>query len=99
MNGNKGLAIASYITWIGFLIALFVRDKNDTLVRQHLNQALILNIIATVCSVVARIGGIFATVAGIISIVSFVFWVWGLIRAIKGSEEPLPLIGGIKLFN
>ena len=96
---NKGLAEVSYITWIGWLIALLARKKDDTLVKHHLNQALVIWIISTVFGLVAKLGGIFATISGIIGIVCLVFIIWGIIRAAGGSEEPLPLIGTIKIIS
>ena len=45
MNG-KTARILSYITWIGWIIALVSGDKdNDEGLKQHLNQALICNIL------------------------------------------------------
>ena len=96
---NKGLAVVSYITWIGWLIALFARNKEDTLVKHHLNQALVIWLVSTVFGFVAKIGGIFATISGIVGILCLVFIIWGIIRAASGSEEPLPLIGNIKIFS
>ena len=42
---SKLYAVISYITWIGFIIAMVARDPADPLVRRHLNQALIINLI------------------------------------------------------
>ena len=45
MNGNnKTAAIAAYITWIGFIIAICIGDRSDRYVAHHLNQALVINI-------------------------------------------------------
>ncbi len=100
MNKNSKLySVLSYITWIGFLVALFARDKDDTLVRRHLNQALILNIISTLATAVSRLGGIFTTLGSIVDLAVFVFFVMGIIRAFKMSEEPLPVIGNITLIQ
>jgi len=96
---SKGLAIASYITWIGWLIAFFCRDKNDPLVRCHLNQALILNIIATVGSIIGRLGGIFRIVYLVVDLAVLAMMIMGVIRASKGSDEPLPVVGGITLIQ
>ena len=96
---SKGLAIASYITWIGWLIAFFKRDRSDTLVRRHMNQALILNLIATVTSVIGRFGGIFRTVYFVVDLAVLVLIIMGILRASKGSEEPLPVIGGYTLID
>ncbi len=98
-QGSKGLAVLSYITWIGWLIALLARNKEDALVKQHLNQALVLNLISTVCSILTRLGSVFTYVAGIVELAAFVFCIWGIVRAIKGSAEPLPLIGELRLIS
>ena len=43
MNGNnKTAAIAAYITWIGFIIAICIGDRSDRYVAHHLNQALVI---------------------------------------------------------
>ena len=97
MEKNKVLAIVSYITWIGWIITLILRDKNDSLVRCHLNQALMLNIVCTVGSIISRFGLIGAIIGAVINIAVFVLAVLGIYRAVKGSEEPLPIIGGITL--
>ncbi len=98
-QGSKGLSIVSYITWIGWIIALLARDKSDTLVIRHLNQALILNLATTVATILTRINGFFAIIGWVIDVAVLVFWIWGIVRAIKGSEEPLPLIGGINIIS
>ena len=102
MKDNSNLyAILSYITWIGWLIAFFARDKDSTLVKRHLNQTLILNLIATICTIISRANPplIIGALCGIVSIAGFVFWVMGLIRAVQASEEPLPIIGGFELIK
>ena len=97
---NKGLAVLSYITWIGWLISMFARQKEDTLVAHHLNQALVIWVISTVAGLLSRIPiTAVKTACGIVGLACFVFCIWGIIRAAKGSEEPLPLIGGIKLIS
>jgi uncharacterized membrane protein len=100
MNSNTKLySILSYITWIGWLISYFARDKEDQTVKFHVNQALVLNIASTIISVVSRIGGVIGYVCGACSIVLLVFWVMGIIRAAKLSTEPLPVIGGISIIK
>ena len=100
MNGNnKTAAIVSYITWIGFLIALCIGDRSDRYVSHHLNQALVLNILSIVGGVLEVIPLIGSIAAGIVSLGVLVFWVMGIYRAATGSTEPLPLIGDIHLIG
>lgn len=78
---SKTAKILSYITWIGWLVAFFSGDKdNDPALKQHLNQALICNIVAIIP-------------LGITQLAASVFAIWGLIKAISDDDEPLPLIG------
>lgn len=100
MNKNSKLySVISYITWIGWLVAYFLGEKDDRLVRHHLNQALVINIIETVGTLLTRLGGIFAIVGEIIDIAVLVFFIMGIVRAAKLSDEPLPLIGDIHLIG
>ena len=100
MNKRSKLwSIISYITWIGWLVAYFKRDKDDSLVRQHLSQAFLLNIIASVASLVTRLGGVFAVIGEVADIAILILSILGIVRASMGSEEPLPVIGGIELLK
>lgn len=100
MNKNSKLfAVISYITWVGWVVALIARDQDDALVRRHLNQALILNIVATIASAIGRLGGIFRTIYIVVDIAALVLTIMGIVRAAKGSDEPLPYIGEIELIH
>ncbi|MBR3505090.1 MAG: hypothetical protein IKO07_12740 [Clostridia bacterium] len=92
-------SILSYITWIGWIIAFVKHDKDDKLVRRHLNQALVLNIIETVGGAIAKWGGLFAIVGEVIDIAALVLFIMGIARAAKMSDEPLPIIGEINLLS
>ena len=94
---SKLFSVLSYITWIGWIISLIFRDKRDPLVRQHLNQALCLNIVSTLASIMSRGHGIIGWTGGLIDMLVFFFCIWGLVRAFKMSAEPLPFIGQIQL--
>lgn len=95
MKNPKVLGVISYVTWIGWLVAYFLREKEDSFVRQHLNQAIALNLVSTLAGFISRAGGIFGAVATVASLAALVLSIMGIIRAAQGSEEPLPLIGGV----
>lgn len=100
MNKNTKLfSVISYITWIGWLVAFFLSEKDDTLVRHHLNQALIINLIETVGSLLIRMGGLFGVIGEVVDIAVLVLFVMGIVRAARLSDEPLPVIGGIHLIK
>ncbi len=98
MNGNSKLVgVISYITWIGWIVAFFMRDKSDDFVRQHINQALILNIVSVISGAVGRLGGIFSLASGFVGLVILVLLVLGIYRAATGDKTPLPVIGDFRI--
>ena len=98
-KNSRNLAIVSYITWIGWLIAFFMRDKDDALVRRHLNQALIINLIATAAGIIGRLGGIFRTVYFVVDLAMLALGIIGILRAAKSDDAPLPIIGNFTLID
>ena len=98
-NKRTIIAVASYVTWIGFLIAMIMGGGTDRFVSHHMNQALVLNlasIVAGVLRVIPLIGGIASDIA---SLAVLVLVIMGIARALKGSTEPLPVIGDIHLIG
>ena len=95
MKNPKVLGVITYITWIGWLIAYFLRDKEDSFVRRHLNQAIALTLVSTLAGFVSRAGGIFGLVASVASLAALVLSIMGIIKAAQGSEEPLLLVGEV----
>ena len=96
-KNTKLYSAISYITWIGWIVAFVLSDKNDRLTRHHLNQALALNIVGILVSCGTRIGGVVAWAAGIISILAFVLTIMGIVRALQMSDKPLPIVGNFKI--
>lgn len=94
---NKTLAIISYITIIGWLIAYFVgKDNADGLLKYHLKQSLGLAIVSIAFTVVLNIVASVFPFLGFLSIVSLVIWVLliiGIINANSEKQKPLPIIG------
>lgn len=93
------LAAVSYITWIGFLIALIAAERDDRFIAHHLNQALILNIISVVGNVLRVIPFLGSLASNLISLGVLVLWIMGASRAFRGSMRPLPFIGNIHLIG
>ena len=91
---RKRDAIIAYLTWIGWLIALCIRDRRDEFTRKHLNQALCLNAAASIASFLSRF---LPFIGDALSLVVFVFWIIGFVRACRGIWKPLPLVGEIEI--
>ena len=96
---TKLLSVISYLTWFCWIAAFFFHDKDDKMARHHLNQALVINVLESVGTILARRGGLLGFAGGIIDIAVVVFVIMGIYRAAKLSDEPLPLIGDIKILD
>ena len=92
-------AVISYITWIGFIVALCIRDPKDPFTSHHINQALVLNLAGLIGGALAVIPVLGAIVAMVVGIGVFVLEVMGVIRAATWSMEPLPIISDIHLIG
>lgn len=96
---SRAAAIVGYITWIGFIVALVIGDRNDPHTRFHTNQALVLNICAIVCGIIMIIP-IVGWVIGIIGyIIVVIGWFIGIISAAAGTQRRAPLFGKINLIG
>ena len=100
MNINKNIiAAVAYITWIGFLAAYVLGDKNDPFIRHHLNQALVIDLIGLIAGVFAVIPLLGAVIAGVVNIAGFVLDIMGAVSAYQGSRASLPFIGDIHIIG
>jgi uncharacterized membrane protein len=86
-DDGKVVAIVSYITLIGWIVALIMNHSNKTeLGSFHIRQTLLLFIVAIVLGWIPIIGWL-------LSIVLFVFWIIGFIGAVNGEKKEMPIIG------
>lgn len=82
------LVVGTYVLF--FLPLVVVKIKNDPFFRYHMKQSLGL----LLCWVVADI--IFSLAWGlgqILELFVVVLWILGLVSALKGKQEPVPLLG------
>ncbi|WP_118976626.1 DUF4870 domain-containing protein [Taibaiella koreensis] len=97
---NKTLAIVSYLTIIGWIIA-YVSHKGQAqrsqLVQYHLEQSLGLFIVFVILSIVTSaivfIVPAIAIVATIVGILELILLVMGIINAANEVCKPVPLVG------
>lgn len=98
--------IVAYLTLIGWLIAWFRGDRTAS--RFHLNQALSvmladlgLNVVFALATF-SDVGGMTVFLRGVCGLLSFcvvVLWLVALVRACKGSEKPVPILGEVQLLT
>lgn len=100
MDG-KTIAIISYITIIGWIIAYVQYGNNKSqLAIFHIRQSLFLMLCAFAVCLISMLFAFIPYISWIISLAInlsmlafLVLWVIGLINAINREEKPLPLLG------
>lgn len=84
---NTGMAVVAYIL---FFIPLLTEAKHDPFVKYHVKQGLLLFIAWIVVSILTPV---LFMITWLFYIVLLVFTVLGIMNALNGKQEPLPLVG------
>lgn len=96
-NDGKTVAIISYITWIGWIIAYIMHSSNKTsLGAFHLRQSGFIYLASILFSIFTFVDfgvGIIKLIVGLAQIGLFILWIIGLLGAINGEEKKVPVIG------
>lgn len=94
---NKQITdIVAYFSWPGLLIAFLAGDRYAS--RFHLNQSLVIWLVATIVSVVAGWIPLFGWLVRIaVGIFCALCWFIGIVNAIQGVEKEVPVLGQIHL--
>lgn len=91
---GKTMALIAYITIFGLLIAYITNnDKKNPFTAYHIRQSLGLGLTGIALMIVnwlPYIGWLIGMIGGIALLV---LWVLGLVNAINGKEEPIPVVG------
>ena len=98
---GKSIAIISYLTIIGWVIAYVMNSNNKSqLAIYHIRQSLFLMLAGLVLYIIQvmllslpYIGWMINLLSMPIGLGLLVLWIMGLIYAINGKEKPIPLIG------
>lgn len=94
VNEDKTVAIVSYLTFIGFIVAVVLHGQKKTrLGAFHLRQSLGIMLTFIAGSVIAIIPILGWLVWFVVMIGGFVLWVFGLINAASGKLQPVPVLG------
>ncbi|MBP8792356.1 MAG: hypothetical protein KBE41_07605 [Lutibacter sp.] len=92
---GKTIAIISYITFIGTIIAFIMNgNKRNSFASFHIRQAIGLVFFSFLNGLIlSRYVGAWAS--GAIGFGIFVLWIIGLVGAVQGEEKKIPLFGDI----
>lgn len=98
---DRTAAILTYITIIGFIVAIILHSgKKTSLGAFHLRQGLGLLITGLVLwmgglivSFIPLVNLVMVVLWPVIGIGLFVLWLMGLIAAAQGQQKPMPLLG------
>ena len=98
IDEGKTMAIISYITVIGLIIAYFMNNgKNNEFAKFHIGQSLRIFLLGIVISIVVTVL-IMVTGIGAIKYISYIpllLLILGVMNAINGKADPIPVIGTI----
>ena len=93
VEDGKMIAIISYITVIGTLIAFIMnQNKQNYFASFHIRQAIGIFLLGMVVNFISRFTD-FGWLNAILGIGVIILLIMGLISAIQGREEPVPLLG------
>lgn len=90
---NIAMAVVAYII---FFIPLLTGDaKKDPFVKYHTKQGLVLFLLVVAINVIGMVIPFYLwfTISWILSLGSLALLVLGIINAVNGKQEPLPVIG------
>lgn len=98
---DRTVAILTYITIIGFIIAIVMHSSKKTALGAfHLRQGLGLLITGLVIwlpgmiiSFIPVINFLMVLVWPLVGISLFVLWIMGLLAAVNGQQKPMPVVG------
>ena len=93
VNDGKTMAIISYITVIGTIIAFIMNtSKKNSFASFHIRQMIGTFLLSMVNKyLIYDLLG--ATAGWIVGVLVFVLWLIGIIGAVKGEEKLVPVVG------
>ena len=86
------LAALCYFNFIFIIIALLL-EPDSKFLRFHINQSIVLTVFAVLCGIVAIVPFIGWVASAVGAIMTVVFTVMGIVRAVKCQARDLPIIG------
>jgi len=95
INDGKTMAVVSYITLIGLLIAYLVNSsKNNEFTAYHIGQSVRVYILGLINFALASfLPASLSLITSLLSIAVLVLAILGIVNAVNGKAVPLPVIG------
>ena len=93
INDPKVIAIISYLTPAGWLIALLLNNPKSDLGSFHIRQSLGIIVVSLAIRVVMYVPLIGWLVGIAAAIATFFLWVIGFIAAVEGRKKTVPFLG------
>ncbi|MBK5208490.1 MAG: hypothetical protein JJE44_03165 [Flavobacteriaceae bacterium] len=91
---GKTMAIISYLTWIGTLIAFIMNnEKHNSFAAFHIRQMIGLSLFSLGNGLISSYAGM--QISGFIMLGLFVLWIIGFIGVIQGQEKKIPIFGDL----
>jgi len=93
VSEGKNMAIISYITIIGTVVAFIMNnDKKNSFASFHIRQMIGLFLLSIVVSLIIRFANLGVS-GSFLNLIPFVLWIIGFIGAIQGQEKKVPVLG------
>lgn len=100
-DNTRLFCILCYVSFL-WIIGL-VADRDNPVVKFHVNQGIILTICSSALIVVLRIlritlffiSPVIAMLIPVVSLITLILSIIGLVNASKGEQRPLPIIGNL----
>ncbi|MEN0003581.1 MAG: hypothetical protein AAF798_05535 [Bacteroidota bacterium] len=89
----KVVSIISYLTIVGWIVAMILNRPKSELASFHIRQSLGILLLFTACSIIAVVPFIGWLIWAAGSLLGVLLWVVGMIGAIKEETEPVPILG------
>ena len=91
LKHNSTMAALAYIGPL--VIVSYLVAKDDTFVKYHIKQGLVLLVIEVALSLIGSMMYMLWSIINIVQILVVILAVIGIVNAIKGKEKSLPLVG------
>ncbi|WP_282635671.1 hypothetical protein [Sphingobacterium thalpophilum] len=93
-DNGKTIAIISYLTLIGLIVAIVMNNKDRTSLGQfHIRQSIGITVTGIALGLLRFIPGIGGIVVSVVGLLLLIALILGLLAAFSGEQKALPLVG------